>query len=249
MCNPHRPKFSIITITYNSEKTLEETIKSVVTQDYDNYEYLIIDGGSNDGTLDIVNKYRDKIAYVVSEPDKGISDAFNKGVKAATGEIVGIINSDDILEDGALLCLANEYEPNIDVYSGNLLCWDPKGNRKFLQYPDLVFNSLKAQYGVCHPSRFIRRDAYKKWGTYNVNLRFKMDIDLLVRFYRNGAQFKHINKTLARFRLGGATSSKFSKKIPDIKLFVLGNGWTKLDYYYVLVISFIRDLIKKIIGR
>ena len=88
------PKISIVTITYNSEKTLEETIQSVVSQEYNNFEYLIIDGGSTDHTLDIVNKYRDKIAVVVSETDKGISDAFNKGIRLATGEIIGIINSE-----------------------------------------------------------------------------------------------------------------------------------------------------------
>lgn len=95
--NSQTIKISVITITYNSEETLEDTIKSVISQEYDNLEYLIIDGGSKDHTLDIVQKYRDKIAVVVSEPDNGISDAFNKGIKLASGEIIGIINSDDLL--------------------------------------------------------------------------------------------------------------------------------------------------------
>ena len=97
-----RPKISIITISFNSDKTLEDTINSVISQDYPNLEYLIVDGGSKDRTLDIVDKYRDKIDVVVSEPDKGISDAFNKGIQLATGEIIGIINSDDLLMPGAL---------------------------------------------------------------------------------------------------------------------------------------------------
>ena len=92
-----KPKISVITITFNSAATLEETILSVTSQDYPDLEYVIIDGGSTDGTLDIIRKYQDKIQIVVSEPDRGISDAFNKGIARATGEIVGIINSDDIL--------------------------------------------------------------------------------------------------------------------------------------------------------
>ena len=89
-----RPKISIVTITYNSEAIVEETIKSVISQDYPDLEYIIIDGGSKDNTLAVVDKYRDRIAKVVSEPDEGISDAFNKGIRNATGDIVGIINSD-----------------------------------------------------------------------------------------------------------------------------------------------------------
>ena len=91
------PKISIVTITFNSEHTVEETIKSVISQDYPNLEYIIIDGASKDGTLAVVDKYRGKIAKVISEPDNGISDAFNKGIRHSTGDIIGIINSDDVL--------------------------------------------------------------------------------------------------------------------------------------------------------
>ena len=99
-------RITIITISFNSEKTLEQTIKSVVGQGYDNLEYIIIDGGSTDGTLDIVNRYRNYITVVVSEKDTGISDAFNKGIVRASGEVIGIINSDDLLADGALAALS-----------------------------------------------------------------------------------------------------------------------------------------------
>ena len=118
------PRISVITITYNSAATLEETIRSVTMQDYPALEYVIIDGGSTDGTLDIVQKYKDQIQVVVSEPDKGISDAFNKGIAHATGEIIGIINSDDILLSGALREVAEAYDPQVDVYSGYILFWN-----------------------------------------------------------------------------------------------------------------------------
>ena len=118
------PKISIITITFNSEKTLEETIESVLSQNYPNLEYLIIDGGSSDGTLEIVKRYKDKIDFVISEPDRGISDAFNKGIRYATGEIVGIINSDDLLLPDALHKVAENYDSNVGVYRGNTVIWN-----------------------------------------------------------------------------------------------------------------------------
>ena len=148
-----------MTITYNSEATLEETIKSIVSQYYDNLEYLIIDGGSKDKTLEIVNKYRDKIAVVVSEPDKGISDAFNKGIKKATGEIIGIINSDDFLMPNALETIAKHYDSTVDVYSGNVLFWNEDTGDEYSSIPDIKFDKLKLQYGVAHPARFIRKSA------------------------------------------------------------------------------------------
>ena len=125
------PKISIITVTLNSERTLEETIKSILSQDYPNIEYLVIDGGSIDGTLEIIDKYASQISYTISEKDKGISDAFNKGIKRATGEIVGIINSDDLLLPGALFKLAECYDKNVDVYRGNVVVYDENSDSKW----------------------------------------------------------------------------------------------------------------------
>ena len=103
----------------------------MTTQDYPVLEYVIIDGGSTDGTLDIVERYRDRIAICVSEPDRGISDAFNKGIRHATGEIIGIINSDDILMPGTLKSIAAHYRREVDVYSGNVLVWNDKTGEAF----------------------------------------------------------------------------------------------------------------------
>ena len=134
-----QPKISIVTITYNSENTVEETIKSVISQGYPNLEYVIIDGASTDGTLDVVSKYSDRIAKIVSEPDKGISDAFNKGIKHATGEIIGIINSDDILLPGALQAVADAYEEGVGVYRGNIFIWDSKSDTRIQACPSMKF--------------------------------------------------------------------------------------------------------------
>ena len=109
---------------YNSEVHLEEAILSVISQPYINKEYIVIDGGSTDGTLKIIEKYRNKIDYYISEPDKGISDAFNKGIKAATGDLIGILNSDDFMMPDVLSKIAVEYDENIGVYRGYCIVWN-----------------------------------------------------------------------------------------------------------------------------
>ena len=234
------PRISIVTITYNSEKTLEGTIKSIISQNYDNIEYLIIDGGSKDGTLEIVKRYQDYISYFVSEPDKGISDAFNKGVGQATGEIVGIINSDDFLMPNALQAIAQSYKPDVDVYSGNVIFWNEKTNDKFSVKPDVSFEKLKIQFGVAHPGRFIRKDAYEKYGMYDISCRYMMDVELLCRFYKSGARFAHIDKDLAKFRMGGTTSDSIFRKKEEFKKIVFLYGESK----YVFRILWIKKILK-----
>ena len=220
------PKISIITITYNSEKTLEETILSVINQGYSNLEYIIIDGGSKDKTLDIVNKYRDNIAIIVSEPDEGISDAFNKGISKATGEVIGIINSDDLLLPQALYFIAEQYEKDVDVYRGKTVIWDDKTGDKLVQTPSMIFpvNRPFRRRTVCHQSTFVAREAYQRYGVFDKSMRYIMDVDLLTRFYVKGAKFKYIDKELAVSRFGGVTDSFFMKMIGDVYKIEVNNG-------------------------
>ena len=219
------PKISIITITYNSEAIVEETIKSVISQDYPNLEYIIIDGGSKDNTLAVVDKYRDKIAKVVSEPDKGISDAFNKGIRNATGDIVGIINSDDILLPGALKAVADAYEEGVGVYRGNVFIWESASDTRIQAVPSMKFplHTFKKRI-VCHPGTFVAKWAYEKYGLYKTHFRFMMDVDLLIRFYEAGVKFKYVPTELAMFRLGGVTSSSFLKKTDELNNLYRENG-------------------------
>lgn len=247
------PKISIITITYNSEKTLEETIQSVVSQNYDNLEYLIIDGGSTDRTLDIVKKYQDKIDVVISEPDKGISDAFNKGIRNATGEIIGIINSDDILLADSLNVLANNYSPDIDVYRGKTIVWNPIKNKKYIAIPSMNFsvNSIKNR-SICHQSTFVSKSAYEKFGYFDLEYKFMMDADLLLRFYENKAKMMYIDKELAISRLGGVTNSPYWKKIKEVKNVVIKNGGYKIianiRVFKFVSYHFIKSIFFKIFG-
>lgn len=244
-------RISIVTITYNSEKTLEETIKSVISQNYKNLEYLIIDGGSKDNTLNIVDKYREHISYFVSEPDKGISNAFNKGVIAATGDVIGIINSDDVLLPGTLSMLANNYDTCIDVYGFNVLSWNSETQEVFREStpPSVDFHNIYQPHNIAHPGRYIKKDAYKKFGLYDERLRYIMDHDLLVRFYKAGAVFKNIDYDGALFRIGGTTNDSIKKMKNDYKLYTLNNGgcyFSFLCYYYGYKV--IRNCIKRLLS-
>lgn len=240
------PKISIVTITYNSEKTLEETILSVVNQNYCNLEYLIIDGGSKDSTLKIVDKYRDKISFVISEPDKGISDAFNKGIKYASGDIIGIINSDDILCDGALQAIADNYEPGVDVYRGHTVVWDDIRGTKLSVKPTMSFPLGKPIKAVCHQGTFVTKAAYEKYGVFRVEFKYMMDADLLHRFYLKGAKFKYVDYDMGLFRLGGVTNDDWKKKIPEKRALISLNGGSKWQELLSVSEFFIRNVVKTI---
>lgn len=239
-----KPKISIITISFNSEKCLEAAIKSVVNQSYINKEFIVIDGGSKDGTLEIVKKYRDQIDYFISEPDKGISDAFNKGIKAASGDVIVFINSDDLLYDNALDIFVKYYDPSVDVYCGNVILWNSKTNYKALgkalmKYPHIPFN-----YRLWHQAVYIKKSAYERYGLYNVNLRYIMDLDLVMRMYQNKASFKEIPEVLAVFQLGGVSQSSTPRLWEERKQVILDNKGSKLDVFIWLLYMRFRSFVK-----
>jgi len=242
------PKISIITVSFNSEKTIEETILSVINQQYDNFEYIIIDGGSKDNTLKIIEKYRAKITMVVSEKDKGISDAFNKGIKLCSGDIIGLINSDDLLTVGALQHLASNIELGIDVYRGNTVFWNDNTGHKSIDIPTMYFPIIPTSLHVCHQSTFITKDAYKKFGVYKLDFKYMMDLDLLIRFCKNKAKFKYINRELAVFRLGGISQISERKKMDERRRLVLSNGGNNFQVFIFQLYIILRQLVKGIVS-
>jgi glycosyltransferase involved in cell wall biosynthesis len=242
-----KPKITIVTICYNSEKYIEQTIKSIINQSYDCKEYIIIDGGSTDDTLKIIEKYRDRIDCFVSEPDKGISDAFNKGIKMATGDIVGLINSDDILCENCLSALALEYDGKTDIYRGNSIFWNDITDFKGRDVPTMKFTVIPYSLHVCHQSTFISKDAYEKYGYYRLDFKYMMDLELLRRFYRKGATFKYVNIDLSVFRLGGISQVSETKKWKERKRMILINDG---NYFHVVIFKLyliLRQVIKFIV--
>lgn len=233
-------KISVITICYNAAKTIEETILSVINQDYDNLEYIIIDGESTDGTINIVNKYRDRIAYFVSEPDNGISDAFNKGIKTATGDLIGIINSDDYLYKDALKKVGEYFNdhPNCDLVHGNTLRFDDGDLMGRLKYGSTDYSRLKLTFEIYHPSTFIKKSAYEKYGYYDINYKIAMDYELISKMYYSGANFGYINDTLTCFRYGGISTTALKSTLADHKRVALRNGASKIKINWFIIKHF-----------
>ncbi|RYY10474.1 MAG: glycosyltransferase, partial [Chitinophagaceae bacterium] len=157
------PLISIITIVYNGEKHLEQTILSVTGQDYPNIEYIIIDGGSKDGSVGIIKKYETRLKYWVSEKDNGVSDAFNKGLAQATGEFVGMINADDWYAPGAFRQVSAFFADN-DVLYGDMQMWKAEKKEYVIQGNH---NLMEAEMSVNHPTVFVRRSCYEAEGGFD----------------------------------------------------------------------------------
>lgn len=215
-------KVSIITVCLNSEKTIEQTIQSVINQTYSNIEYIIIDGGSTDGTLEITNKYKDKISALVSEKDEGIYDAMNKGIKLATGELIGFINSDDWYELDTAEIIVNTFleDRNAQVIYGNIDMYDKdKFIRTRYPYP---LKQLRTWMAISHPAVFIIGEIYKKYG-FNTKYKMGADHDLLLKLYSKNYKFRYINRNLANFRVGGYN---------ELNLFKRSVEGAKISLYY-----------------
>ena len=200
-------KFSIITIVLNDKQNIEKTILSVINQKID-LEYIIIDGKSNDGTLDIIKRYESKINALVIEKDDGIVDAFNKGINLATGDIVGIVNSGDFLEDNALELVVNSFESDIDIVYGNVQYWD--GDEKdYIYSADHRF--LDRFMAINHPAVFVKKSIYERFGLFDKNFPIAMDYELMLRFFVNNVRFKYINKVLSNMALGGVSDVNWQR--------------------------------------
>lgn len=199
-----QPLVSVLTVVYNGKSSIERTINSVLEQDYPNIEYIIIDGNSNDGTLDIIQKYSSLLDYYISEPDSGIYDAMNKGIDMCTGDIIGIINSDDWYEPGTIPRIAEEYKKcSTCVQYGLLRLVDNKGPLEVRTF----YASRLPQHMISHPTTFVPSSLYKKYGRFNLEYKIAADYDLMLRFYTNEVKFNFIHEVLANFTMGGACQS------------------------------------------
>ena len=185
------PFFTLITVCLNAKNTLERTITSVRNQTFKDFEYIIIDGGSSDGSLDIIHSNRDIIDLVVSEKDEGIYDAMNKGISLAKGEFIGIINSDDWYEVDALanIYLEAKRHPNAVIHG---LCRYYKGE-KVDKVMGIHHNNLR-EMAICHPTCFVSSALYQKYGNFNTKFTIAADYDLLLRFYLKGVDFLFLEK-------------------------------------------------------
>jgi len=234
------PLISIITIVYNGQNHLEQAILSVLNQTYPHIEYIIIDGGSTDQSPRIIKKYEEKIHYWISEPDKGISDAFNKGIAKASGHIIGIINADDWYDPGALYQVA-EKMGDADICFGDIQLWK-NGKKEFIQKGNL--HLLNKEMTINHPTVFIKKKCYESFGNYDLRYRCAMDYDLLLRLKVNQCRFKHIPVVLANMRWGGFSDKNWKigcRETLEIKNKYLPKNKTRHHLYYLKHLSAIQS--------
>ena len=210
-------KISIITATYNSGKTVGDTLKSVLAQTYHDYELLVVDGASKDNTLEVVKKmeplFEGRMRYI-SEPDKGIYDAMNKGIRMATGDVIGILNSDDFYtSDDALACIAWTLEnEKVDAVYGDIHYVDDEDLKKCVRYySSKPFRRWMMRLGFmpAHPSFYCRKEVYEKFGAFDAeNYRVAADFENLLRLiFVNKIKTHYISKDFVTMRTGGASSS------------------------------------------
>ena len=192
---------SVVTVVRNGAATLERAIRSVMAQDYPAVEHIVIDGASTDGTLDVIRKFDKHIAVWLSEKDKGISDAFNKGIALAHGEIVGLLNSDDWYESGAVTAVVSALQTSgADIAYGNLQYWE-RGRKTFLVESEAALLDRGMTLG--HPAVFVRRSCFERFGLFQLDFRQAMDYEWLLRAKVEGARFVHVNRCLANMQSGG----------------------------------------------
>ncbi len=241
------PLVTIVTVCLNSEATLEETIKSVVDQTYKNIEYIIIDGGSRDGTLDIIRTYEGSISYWLSEPDNGIYDAMNKGLALARGDLVGIINSDDFYETNAVeqVVKASLEYVDAEVFFGDLYLISSREKDVFERQKGSLAGlsdcTLECKFN--HPTCFLRNDLYGKHA-FRTDLKVIADYELMFRLQREGARFHYIDQPLAYFRLSGISSNLYAMHAEHYSLrkecsFINGFQYSMLRFFLPVTVFFL----------
>ena len=211
-------KVSIITVCLNSEKTIENTIQSVLFQSYKNIEYIVIDGNSTDNTKSILGKYADFITTLVSEPDKGLYDAMNKGLKLATGDVIGILNSDDLYKDLFVVeKVMKQFDEQVDAVYGDIVYVDKNDITRIVRYwHSGLFKRYKMKFGWMppHPAFFVRRKIYERYGEFNTTFKNSADYELMLRLiYKHRITVVYLSEILVYMREGGQGNASIKNRL------------------------------------
>ena len=212
-----RYRFSIITVCFNSEKTIEWTIKSLLAQSYENYEYIIVDGGSTDSTMEIVNKYKDEFnnIQIISEPDKGIYDAMNKGIKICRGELIGFLNSDDYYEPNALEQINDNYAKDIDIIYGDTYFIDKYKDKIFEKKTEVYFiDEIKQGRMIPHTSAFVKGELMKK-NLFDIEYKIVADYKFMLQLYLMDKNFSYIPYRINNMCIGGASTTQAKELLTE----------------------------------
>lgn len=235
-------KISLITVSFNAESTIEKTIQSVLSQDYTSVEYIIVDGLSKDNTMSIINRYRDKISVIISERDKGMYDAVNKGILLATGDIIGILNADDVFASNSIISkIVSEFNHDIGLDSviGDISFINKKG-MTVRYYSSAKWHPDRFVWGFmpAHPSFYCKRQRLLEIGCYRTDFDIASDFELLIRFFKiNKFNFKYLPLLMVNMNLGGKSTKGFLSTIKINKEIKLACQLNNLYTNYIMLYS------------
>ncbi len=213
------PKISIITVVFNNKEMISSVIDSVQEQTYKDIEHIVIDGGSTDGTVDIIKSYGGKITKFISEPDNGIYDAMNKGIKLASGDIIGILNSDDMYADNAVLKdVAETFErTGADAVYGDLVYVNKDDTNEVVRYwksGPYKPGSFRKGWHPAHPALFVRKAIYDKYGVFDTSFDISADFELMLRFFeKHSIKTVYLPRVLVKMRVGGESNRSLANII------------------------------------
>lgn len=242
-------KISIITVTFNCQGSIESTINSILMQDFSNFELIIIDGASTDGTLNVINKYKSRIKCIVSEPDNGIFDAMNKGIERATGDFILFMNSGDTFVNNHVLSLIN-FNKEYGVIYGNMVI--NVRNKKLECKPEPFFKSkdyIKTM-GICHQCIFVRTDLAKHY-KFSQEFKIAADFNMIFQIWKKGYKFKYVDVPIANYDTTGFSAQNYPKQLKEIcRIWGIENKFaTKLVLLYLTSKATLKCKIKKILYK
>lgn len=203
-------KVSIVTVCRNAADTIEQTVQSILRQTcgMNQIEYIVIDGASTDATKDILEKYKKHFSYYISEPDNGLYDAMNKGIKVASGDIIGILNADDWYEDDAIECVVKHFDnSDADIVYGKMNLVEANGMKR-MEFQQRPLDELWYTMVINHPATFVKRAVYEKCGLFLEEFKIAADYEFVLRCYARGCKFSFVDKVLTNYRTGGVSDTK-----------------------------------------
>ncbi|WP_343531041.1 glycosyltransferase family 2 protein [Pedobacter sp.] len=230
------PKLSVITIVYNNVKDIERTMLSVLNQSYPNIEYVVVDGASNDGTLEVIKKYENRIAKLISEKDNGIYDAMNKGLELATGDYVLFMNSGDEIYELETVEKIFATAPNADIYYGETEMYDENwqnlGRRRHQAPEHFTWESFKYGMSISHQAIYIKRSLTEP---YNLQYRYSSDIDWIIKIAKKASSIVNTHLYVAKYLVGGMSKKKHRESLKE--------RFQILSHYYGLVSNIINHIV------
>lgn len=231
------PKLSIITIVYNNVRDIERTIQSVINQTYKKIEYIVIDGASTDGTLDVVNQYQDHISKIVSEPDKGIYDAMNKGLALATGDYILFMNSGDELYDQNTVEAVFAAAPWADIYYGETEMyndnWESLGRRRHEVPEEFDWKSFKYGMSISHQAIYIKKSITVP---YDLQYKYSSDIDWIIKAAKKASNIVNVHRYVAKYLVGGMSKKKHRESLKErFKIFTKYYGLIPNLFHHLII--------------